>query len=525
MVDNHLTCSEASSLLEKLSNSCGQWRSVATCFQLECIENVLLNSLSDVRMSLNAQRPINRLPVEILSKIFRRMLSPFDIRGDFLVWDSLFDFKDTNVLLPLTHVCRRWRDVALDTPTLWTTLNSYFHPGAVDEYYFRSQSAPLKVWTTPNIYFLLNNVQQLWHTDGQRIQSFASYRGCDSDLPTSYAHGLRALAARDCVLQGDVSHVKVLVLRSVDWHLPGTLTNLTHLFLANNQLHIVDLFRVLSIAPRLEDLGLSAISAMESFDAHEDIPAVTLQHLRRLAIHHPDRNIVSGLFSHVGLPTCLAASFELCEVPDLQWLVPLTQNDAQSLHISTWEYSASIIAAGPSKAVRFSSPKGSEMVRWIVALLSHFQLKDLWIKSTYSDEFEEAIIEHTPWVETLHLGPSDCVTMIGALLDNPSCWLKLTKVVLLHPPQPTEILDLAESRARLGCPLEELECHERRSMISEKYSQDLEKIRSHVGVVRLIEDGPIALPLPDVCTDGVPSPYFWPEEWGELNFRIIAVLM
>ncbi|KAF9810443.1 hypothetical protein IEO21_06941 [Rhodonia placenta] len=384
MADIRFTLSEAASLLEKLSNSCREW----SCSQLKSIEDELLHTLSDVRMSLNAQHPVNRLPVEILGEIFHQvppLLNP-DLDDpsleEFLVWDSLFDFKDTDALLPLTHVCRRWRDVALDTPTLWTTIYGSSHPDAISEYRIRSQSAPLRVLNVEDEDL---DVEQLWRTDGQRIQSLASYTGRDSDLPASYAHGLQALAAWDCQFQGDVSNVKVLVLRAVDWHLPSSLTNLTHFYFAQKRLHAVDLFHILSIAPRLEDLGLDKIIAEDAFDPHENIPAVTLHHLRRLAICCPDRNMVSGFFSHVGLPARLAVNFERCKVSDFQWLVPLTQIDAKSLYISAWTHS--VVAAGSSKAMRFSNYHDfGRMDQWITALLSHFHLNDLWIASTNEED-------------------------------------------------------------------------------------------------------------------------------------------
>lgn len=166
-------------------------------------------------------------------------------------------------------------------------------------------------------------------------------------LPTSYAHGLRALMARDCVLQGDVSNLKALVL-----------------FLSRKRLHIVDLFRILSIAPRLEDLGLYDISAKDAPDPHKNIPAVTLQHLRRLSICRSNRNIVSGFFSHVGLPAHLAVNFESCQVSDFQWLVPLAPNDAEALYISSHPYS--VIVAGLSKAIRLNCDNDlGVMIQWL----------------------------------------------------------------------------------------------------------------------------------------------------------------
>ncbi|EED78462.1 predicted protein [Postia placenta Mad-698-R] len=492
-------------------------------YDLDCIEDELLYTLSNVRMSINAQRPVNRLPVEILSEIFHQVLPPFKLASylhdhdlkEFLVRESFFDFKNTDALLPLTHACRWWRDVALDTPTLWTTLYGSSHSDAIGEYYLRSQGAPLKVLNIKNTHL---DVQYLWQVDGQRIQSLASKTGCHSDLPTSCAQGLHAFAARDCLLQGDVSNIKALALHAVDWHLPSTLTNLTHLFLAKRRLRVVDMSRILSIAPRLEDMVLYKISAEEAFNPHENIPAVTLQHLRRLAIYWPDKNIISRLFSHVGLPASLAVNFEHCQVSDLQWLLPLTHNDVDHLCISALTHS--VIAASPLKAVRFSTKDDSEVVvvQWIAALLSHFQSKDIWLANTYHwDEFDEAIIKHTPWVETLHLGSLNFINMIEILEKNPTYWPKLTKVVLSRPYHLSNILKLAESRARLGCPLEELECYGMRNTVVEKYSQDVEKIKSHVEAVKLHKDGTIALPLPDVCTDGVPSPWF---KWQKKLFDV-----
>ncbi|OSX61778.1 hypothetical protein POSPLADRAFT_1145588 [Postia placenta MAD-698-R-SB12] len=461
MANIAFTFTEAASLLEKLRNSCREWRELSS---LECIADELLHTLLDVRVLVNAQCPVNRLPVEILSKIFHQvppLLTPdlhYRSLEELLVWESLFEFKDTNALLPLTHVCRQWRDVALDTPTLWTTIYGSSHPRAVDEYHFRSRSAPLRALNVREAKYCdvedeisdvedeNLGVEKLWRTDGQHIQSFASYPGgWGLDLPTSCAHELQALAAWDCQLRGDVSNFKVFVLRAVDWHLPSSLTNLTHLFLSRKRLHIVDFFRMLSIAPRLEDLGLYDISAKDAPDPHRNIPAVTLQHLRRLSICRSNRNIVSGFFSHVGLPAHLAVNFESCQVSDFQWLVPLAPNDAEALYISSHPYS--VFVAGLSKAIRLN-----------------------------------------------------CDNDLGVMIQ----WITI-KIA-------------GDNRPRSGGR------HSTFSQDLKKIKRDLKTIQSHVGVVWLIEDDPIALPLPDVCTDGVPSPYFWPKKWSELYSRVGNVM-
>ncbi|KAG2121694.1 hypothetical protein BD769DRAFT_1312569, partial [Suillus cothurnatus] len=51
-----------------------------------------------------------RLPTEVLSQIFHHCLTKFD---------NSESPSDLEVLVLLTGVCQRWRDVAVDIPSLW----------------------------------------------------------------------------------------------------------------------------------------------------------------------------------------------------------------------------------------------------------------------------------------------------------------------------------------------------------------------------------------------------------------------
>ncbi|TFK59795.1 hypothetical protein BDN72DRAFT_905541 [Pluteus cervinus] len=70
-----------------------------------------LSALCTLRNSL---APISTLPVELISKIF------VHTQRDHLMFTKQTDLRSR---LLVSWVCRRWRDIALTTPTLWTTIS------------------------------------------------------------------------------------------------------------------------------------------------------------------------------------------------------------------------------------------------------------------------------------------------------------------------------------------------------------------------------------------------------------------
>ncbi|KAI1791743.1 hypothetical protein LXA43DRAFT_1137586 [Ganoderma leucocontextum] len=103
--------------------------------------------LAFVRNQMNTHAPIHALPTELLQLIFFHTLSPpnaflpFDARG------ARADVRaETQRTLALTHVCRRWRNVALDTGALWTRVDAHA-PGSpcAAAFLARSKAAALRV--------------------------------------------------------------------------------------------------------------------------------------------------------------------------------------------------------------------------------------------------------------------------------------------------------------------------------------------------------------------------------------------
>ena len=75
-------------------------------------------------------RPINKLPPEILSSIAREVLH----------WDH----SDTTKLLPLTHVCRRWRESLISIPENWALISNE-NEGIAVICLQRAKAAPLEI--------------------------------------------------------------------------------------------------------------------------------------------------------------------------------------------------------------------------------------------------------------------------------------------------------------------------------------------------------------------------------------------
>ena len=78
--------------------------------QIKNLETQVHDILRFLRSLQNTLRPINRLPPEIVSYIARSVFEDNDI--------------DTRSIVPLTHVCRYWRDSIISMPENWTLISN-----------------------------------------------------------------------------------------------------------------------------------------------------------------------------------------------------------------------------------------------------------------------------------------------------------------------------------------------------------------------------------------------------------------
>ncbi|KAI0038403.1 hypothetical protein FA95DRAFT_1474257, partial [Auriscalpium vulgare] len=89
---------------------------------------------------INACAPVSRLPPELLCRVFS------DLVGLELEDRRPVDgFPSTMPWIRLSHVCRHWRDVALNDPAFWGDLILPLPPQWADAILSRSQGTPLSL--------------------------------------------------------------------------------------------------------------------------------------------------------------------------------------------------------------------------------------------------------------------------------------------------------------------------------------------------------------------------------------------
>ncbi|TBU47508.1 hypothetical protein BD309DRAFT_951671, partial [Dichomitus squalens] len=102
------------------------------------------DAILDLKGRLNAMAPISKLPPEILSEIFAVVAKVYQTTRN----PPRFRPRRTYKWIIVTHVCRSWRHVALETPRLWSRI-VLSDPEATQEVLARSKKAPL--WVTGHV--------------------------------------------------------------------------------------------------------------------------------------------------------------------------------------------------------------------------------------------------------------------------------------------------------------------------------------------------------------------------------------
>ncbi|KAA1475555.1 hypothetical protein DENSPDRAFT_932435 [Dentipellis sp. KUC8613] len=103
--------------------------------------NRLWNEISSLCTQRNHLLALYKLPPELLALIFAELIALQSSTLHCLRRDTI-----SPGWMAVTHVCRRWREVALQQPTLWTTISADLGQKWMEEMLARSGSLPLTVW-------------------------------------------------------------------------------------------------------------------------------------------------------------------------------------------------------------------------------------------------------------------------------------------------------------------------------------------------------------------------------------------
>ena len=288
------------------------------------LERDVLTVLITIRSAMNQIAPINRLPPEILARIFEFR------KGD----------KD---LISATHVCWRWRSALTSTPSLWTGL-ALWNPSRVFAYLTRSAALPIDVVMTTRAPARRSHLEDFFASPISWVDRVKSLDigGNEEQIktviqrlrfPAPLLQSLKLSGQRDRIpiwrplstvcfprdfLGGQALSLRNLSFHSVSPRIPitklplSTLTSLTWID-ENSKVTAEDLLSLLMSTPLLELMTIHL--RVPPLLPAEKRSTVTLSRLRRLTWFNPE-----GGFT---LTSCLIA-------PELQWL---------SLHlVSTTEY-------------------------------------------------------------------------------------------------------------------------------------------------------------------------------------------
>ncbi|KAI0253374.1 hypothetical protein BJV78DRAFT_1351755 [Lactifluus subvellereus] len=278
---------------------------------LLAIEGVLSPALHTFLEMLNPIRPAHRLPREVLIQIFGLVGSGKKI-------------------LPVSHVCRRWRDIALKTPELWSSLQPDDFTPMMSVALRRSGDLSLDV-------SLHTNCDEIQRLERLLELPFPRLRSLDVTVTGPFTDEVKGIFSRcrshasvlsefslrfdfdasipqpvpfdesNCfamLFDREAPAVSTLFLRNLHPWPPLLSERLKSLTLTSIFISADELYPALRSVPNLETLALlNTISTLSENFSGSDAP-IALDRLRALYIHQPRGALKHSnhLFSHLTIP-------------------------------------------------------------------------------------------------------------------------------------------------------------------------------------------------------------------------------
>ncbi|KAI0707900.1 hypothetical protein C8Q76DRAFT_800202 [Earliella scabrosa] len=297
-------------------------------YDLHALGSAIAEVANTLKRECNARAAIHKLPPEILAHILHYVRAPEsrviqDIRK---VYD-LTPPPDFKSLVRATHVCRQWRSVATNCPSLWSVLpdleTSY---PIMDAFFGRSGTLPLEVHISTTGAYSGYPTQ-----DRNRIVALVSSApDCSCSLLPTVAHSLKYLEVRSAspyhrrrddwpiiTFSPETPRLHALSLNlrtgaSVDDFFP----DLAHLRITggnHKSLRVHALLKLLANTPRLETLYILH-TELEHNDDSDALPTVPLNHLRTLCVDSPGYSGASALMKYLTFPSTTSIQLHRLDV-------------------------------------------------------------------------------------------------------------------------------------------------------------------------------------------------------------------
>jgi hypothetical protein len=399
-----------------------------------------------LRTQHNAALPISRLPVEILVNIFLEVAFGAALSSIEFTTQAQPDVR----LLRLTHVCSYWRDLAIETPSLWTT-PPFEYPQLAELYLPRSSNQPLNIIFHPNSLAppssrraMANNVlTTALSSHWNNIRNITLRNLTPADAGILQALTSAALQLQTLIIELDdqaferiyffeqqflANHAPLLRTLSlkrcivpVDWLPLASLVRL-ELEATENSEDGVDLGHILAMlerTPALEHLSLKTVLNPDSSTQNISLPRgrVPLPRLRQLTFYEEEILTTLILLTQLRLPeglhTCISAG-GVHPVPRQAWIeffaflkdYPSVSGSPpiRALRISADEYLMQIFdeTDNPGRGFRFAVYLGDAWFSWTLLLaldrLPLDNLTHLTVGRRISG-YEEGLDDDVPTIE------------------------------------------------------------------------------------------------------------------------------
>ncbi len=312
-----------------------------------------------MKSQTNQGASVHRLPNEILRLIFKHLVLRREAYAGYelYVYGQRESGSDTRTIVGLTHVCRRWKDLMLGSPSLWARI-SCSDAEVTRTFLERSRSAPLSLVLSDYD----PNAEEILAEHGLRLKrlDLAIREGSDlfsllstiSPWPSSlecltiYAENIGSTdgpRTSSLLFSQPSLGLKALALAPAPCWLPSNhLPALTHLHLDGaSEMRLPNVNQLLTLLMNSPALQFIHISAVDLDDKDDTIPpstpTIALNQLRSLAFVSCDVETFD-LLNYLSIPRHVCLRVHGAEVKDSRRLrVPLLplMEDLEELEIAT----------------------------------------------------------------------------------------------------------------------------------------------------------------------------------------------